>query len=184
MKATRTALAILMIGLLAGCGGSSGTMMDDSAYSTGRGADTGDSGATASGAYEEGFEQGSAFDDGTGGIAGPGGALENRVIYFEYDQSDVTSESRELLAFHGEYLLANPGSTVRLEGHADERGSREYNIGLGERRAQAVRQVLLLQGASAIQMSTVSYGEERPAVLGSTDESMALNRRVELVYSR
>lgn len=182
MKATRTALAILMLGLLAGCGGSSGTMMDDSAYSAGRGADTGDSGATASGAYEEGFEQGSAFDDGTGGIAGPGGALENRVIYFEYDQSDVTSESRELLAFHGEYLLANPGSTVRLEGHADERGSREYNIGLGERRSQTVRRLLLIQGVSTSQISTVSFGEERPAAFGSDEEAYSQNRRVEFKY--
>jgi peptidoglycan-associated lipoprotein len=71
---------------------------------------------------------------------------------------------------------------VRLEGHGDERGSREYNIGLGEKRAQAVKQVLLLQGASADQLATVSYGEERPAVVGSDDEAWSLNRRVELVY--
>jgi len=71
---------------------------------------------------------------------------------------------------------------VRLEGHTDERGSREYNIGLGERRAQAVRRALMLQGASANQLSTVSYGEERPAATGSDEESWRLNRRVELVY--
>ena len=66
------------------------------------------------------------------------------------------------MAAHGKYLAANPGVRVRLEGHADERGSREYNIGLGERRAQAVKQALLLQGAGASQLTTVSYGEERP----------------------
>jgi hypothetical protein len=71
---------------------------------------------------------------------------------------------------------------LRLEGHADERGSREYNIGLGERRAQAVRRVLMLQGAAQTQITTVSYGEERPAQTGTDEESWRLNRRVELVY--
>jgi peptidoglycan-associated lipoprotein len=73
--------------------------------------------------------------------------------------------------------------SVRLEGHADERGSREYNIGLGERRAQAVRRVLLIQGASASQISTVSFGEERPAAFGSDEGAWAQNRRVEVKYT-
>jgi len=73
---------------------------------------------------------------------------------------------------------------VRLEGNTDERGSREYNIGLGERRAQSVRRALMLQGASASQLTTVSYGEERPTATGSTEDAWRLNRRVELVYSR
>jgi peptidoglycan-associated lipoprotein len=80
-------------------------------------------------------------------------------------------------------LSAKPDLSVRLEGHADERGSREYNIGLGERRAQAVRQVLMLQGVPATQITTVSYGEERPAVAGSSEEAWERNRRVEIVYS-
>ena len=87
-----------------------------------------------------------------------------------------------MLAAHGEYLATNADAQVRLEGHADERGSREYNIGLGEERAQAVRRVLLLQGAATDQLSTVSYGEERPATVGSDEEAYSLNRRVELVY--
>jgi peptidoglycan-associated lipoprotein len=86
------------------------------------------------------------------------------------------------LAAHGQFLAQNTSAQVRLEGHADERGSREYNIGLGERRAQAVRRVLMLQGAQATQLTTVSYGEERPAQTGSDDEAWRLNRRVELVY--
>jgi peptidoglycan-associated lipoprotein len=89
----------------------------------------------------------------------------------------------ELLGLHAKYLADNPRVEVRLEGHADERGSREYNIGLGENRAQAVRQVLLLRGVGSAEMNTVSYGEERPAAGGSDDEAWALNRRVELVYS-
>ena len=73
---------------------------------------------------------------------------------------------------------------VRLEGHTDERGSREYNIGLGERRSQAVRRALMLQGVGATQISTVSYGEERPAATGSDEEAWGMNRRVEIVYLR
>ena len=87
-----------------------------------------------------------------------------------------------MLRAHGAFLADNGGRAVRLEGHADERGSREYNIGLGEQRAQAVRRVLMLQGASGDQLATVSYGEERPAALGGDENSYSLNRRVELVY--
>jgi len=86
------------------------------------------------------------------------------------------------VASHAKFLAGHSGTRVRLEGHTDERGSREYNIGLGERRAQAVRRALLLQGASDAQISTVSYGEERPAVSGHDETSWAKNRRVEIVY--
>jgi peptidoglycan-associated lipoprotein len=87
-----------------------------------------------------------------------------------------------IVAAHARYLAANPTVRVRLEGHTDERGSREYNIGLGERRAQAVRRALLLQGATETQLSTVSYGAERPAAAGSNEAAWAQNRRVEIVY--
>ena len=83
---------------------------------------------------------------------------------------------------HAKYLGAHPATRVRLEGHTDERGSREYNIGLGERRAQSVRRALLLQGATDTQISTVSYGEERPAAPGHDEAAWAKNRRVEIVY--
>lgn len=108
--------------------------------------------------------------------------LDDLVVYFEFDRAEIRSDFNAMLAAHGQYLASNPTAQVRLEGHADERGSREYNIGLGERRAQAVRRILMLQGATADQVSTVSYGEERPAVFGSDEESWSLNRRVELVY--
>jgi peptidoglycan-associated lipoprotein len=108
--------------------------------------------------------------------------LTNLVVYFDYDQAEIRSEFNDLLEAHGQNLASNPNAQVRLEGHTDERGSREYNIGLGERRAQAVRRVLMLQGATANQLSTVSYGEERPAATGSDEEAWRLNRRVELVY--
>jgi len=108
--------------------------------------------------------------------------LGQLVVYFDYDTADILPEFNAQLQAHGQQLAQNPSMQLRLEGHADDRGSREYNIGLGERRAQAVRRVLMLQGATATQLTTVSYGEERPAQTGSDEESWRLNRRVELVY--
>ena len=111
------------------------------------------------------------------------GALADRTIYFEFDSAKLTSESIALLETHGNFIAANGEVTVRLEGHADERGSREYNIALGDRRAQSVRRVLLFQGASTDQVDTVSYGEEKPAMEGHNEEAWARNRRVELIYT-
>jgi peptidoglycan-associated lipoprotein len=104
------------------------------------------------------------------------------IIYFDFDQSDLRPEYGDLLARHAGQLSNNSRARIRLEGHADERGSREYNIGLGERRSQAVRRMLLIQGASSNQISTVSFGEERPAAMGSDEDSWAQNRRVEIKY--
>jgi peptidoglycan-associated lipoprotein len=104
------------------------------------------------------------------------------VIYFDYDQDQLRPEYVDLIARHAGLLSGVSNFEVRLEGHADERGSREYNIGLGERRSQAVRNVLLAHGVSGAQLSTVSYGEERPAAVGSDEQSYAMNRRVEISY--
>jgi len=114
----------------------------------------------------------------------PANALADRVVYFEFDRSDIPSQHLNTLDAHARYLVQNPNVKVRLEGHADERGSREYNIGLGDRRAQAVRRILLFQGVANDQVTTVSYGEERPAAEGHGDEAYAKNRRVEIVYLR
>ena len=115
--------------------------------------------------------------------AGPqGGLLATRVVYFDFDSSEITGAGTDVVAAHAKYLASHKGTRVRLEGHTDERGSREYNIGLGERRAQAVRRSLLLQGATDAQISTVSYGAERPAVSGHDEAAWAKNRRVEIVY--
>ncbi|WP_370979239.1 peptidoglycan-associated lipoprotein Pal [Agaribacterium sp. ZY112] len=101
------------------------------------------------------------------------------VFYFDFDQSLLRAESRAALLVQAE-CLKKYGSSVRLEGHADERGSREYNMALGERRANAVRDFLVLNGVAASDLETVSYGEERPAQAGSSEASWAANRRVEL----
>ena len=110
------------------------------------------------------------------------GELTN-IIYFDFDSSELRAADTDVVARHAVQLGQNSGMSVRLEGHADERGSREYNIGLGERRAQTVRRLLLIQGASAAQVSTVSFGEERPAADGSSESAYAQNRRVEIAYT-
>ncbi len=120
---------------------------------------------------------------GSGGAIGPEGALAaQRVIYFDFDSSDIRPEFVDVIAAHGRFLAGNATVRVRLEGHTDERGSREYNIGLGERRAQTVKRALALQGVQESQITTVSYGEERPAAAGSDENAWSKNRRVEIVY--
>jgi len=145
-------------------------------------ADTGmsDSGSTAD---SQGYG-----DDGMGSGSEVESDLMNgeltMVIYFDFDQSELRPDYADLLARHASKLAGNSRMDIRLEGHADERGSREYNIGLGERRSQAVRRMLLIQGAATRQISTVSYGEERPAAFGSDEASYELNRRVEITYAQ
>jgi peptidoglycan-associated lipoprotein len=106
---------------------------------------------------------------------------QKSIVYFDFDSSEIRPEYVSVIAAHAGYLVKFPSARVRLEGHTDERGSREYNIGLGERRAQAVRRALVLQGAPDQQIVTVSFGEERPAVEGESEEAWAQNRRVDLV---
>jgi peptidoglycan-associated lipoprotein len=166
--------------LLIGCG-TSGEVQDE-----GAGAPAADSGASAT----------------TSGVSGDSGAameatqdtmkekaadelgelVSKRVVYFDFDRSDVKDEFSMIVSAHGKFLAANSNAKVTLEGHADERGTREYNIALGERRIAAVKRILTLEGASAGQIEAISYGEERPAALGHDEDAWALNRRVEFIY--
>jgi peptidoglycan-associated lipoprotein len=98
-------------------------------------------------------------------------------VFFAFDRSDITPESQQILAGQADWLRRYPNVTVTIEGHADERGTREYNLALGERRAQAVKNVLVAMGIPASRISTISYGKERPAVVGSSEEAYAQNRR-------
>ncbi len=136
----------------------------------------GDSGASTGGMDDAGFGGGEFIEDPSAGELGT-------VIYFDFDSSEVRPQDQELVSRHAMQINENTSVRVRLEGHADERGSREYNIGLGERRSQAVRQMLMIQGVSASQISTVSFGEERPASFGSSESDYAQNRRVEIKYT-
>ena len=104
-------------------------------------------------------------------------AMEN--IYFDFDQFTLSAEARKTLADNAEYLKANSGTQVVIEGHCDERGSDEYNLALGESRALAARNYLVSLGISAKQLSVISYGEEKPAAMGSNEEAWAKNRRAE-----
>ena len=109
--------------------------------------------------------------------------LSKRVIYFDFDKSDVKSEYRAIVAAHATYVASHSSARVTLEGHADERGTREYNLGLGERRGHAISGLLSAAGAMGRQLDTVSYGEERPVCRVSDESCWSQNRRVEIVYT-
>ena len=116
---------------------------------------------------------------------GPGMGTEtlDGIFYFDFDQAIIKRSGHAELDRHAKVLMENRNFRVRLEGHADERGTREYNLALGERRANAVRAYLTAQGASRSQIEVISYGEEKPAVLGGGESAWAQNRRVEIKYS-
>jgi len=110
-------------------------------------------------------------------------ALQERVVYFDFDKANIRPEAIATLQAHAQYLSQTPGARVRIEGHADERGTREYNMALGERRAKAAASFLAANGASASQLEIISYGEERPVALGHDEGSWSQNRRSELNYT-
>lgn len=145
-------------------------------------------GATAGGIYAGGGIGGTALEGGKlvsyeeNAIDDPNNVLHEKIVYFEFDSNSVSDDYVELVKHHGKYLSFNTSASVRLEGHADERGTREYNVALAEKRAQAVKQLMLYEGAGNDQISIISYGEEKPVAFGHDDESMSLNRRVEIVY--
>lgn len=170
MSISKSLTIVLLGALLAGC--PQNTIPDPEPADTTVGSDAG---VTTDGAGSGDPFGGEAMDDPFAGELG-------EVIYFDFDSSEVRAQDQELVARHAMELVNNSSSHVRLEGHADERGSREYNIGLGERRAQAVRRLLMIQGVSAGQISTVSFGEERPEAMGSSESDYAQNRRVAFKY--
>lgn len=157
--------------VIVGCASTGDTTDADGA------ADAGADGAATSGV--DGMDGGSATALDSEAIAD---LMENTVVYFDFDSASLDSNGQDLVALHGAYLSENPGISVRLEGHADERGSREYNLGLGERRAATVQGILQAQGVSGSQLNIISYGEERPADAGTGEAAWAKNRRVEIVY--
>jgi peptidoglycan-associated lipoprotein len=121
-----------------------------------------------------------AADSAAATAAGPVNVA--RLVYFDYDSYAIKPEFQSLIEAHARFLKANTGRKVSLEGHTDERGGREYNLALGQRRAEAVRRALALLGVADNQMEAVSFGKEKPAVPGSGEEAWAKNRRVEIVY--
>lgn len=169
----KLALLTLMAALLVGCASNSIPDPDPSAAGVG----DADSGADTDVYGDDPMARGEEFDDDL--LAGE----LTTVIHFDFDSAEVRADYTDIVARHALVLANDSSIRVRLEGHADERGSREYNIGLGERRSQSVRRMLMIQGASASQISTVSFGEERPVALGSDEDSWGQNRRVEIQYT-
>jgi peptidoglycan-associated lipoprotein len=172
-------LVTVALATLAGCSSTATRegAAEVSDQSTGGGAayTTDGSGTSTSAAREGAGWYGDPLED-------PNSPLATRIIYFDYDQSTVRMEYLDLVRAHAQYLAINPQVTVRLEGHADERGSREYNLGLGEKRANAIRNLMMAEGVADKQLAVVSYGEERPTAYEHNEEAWAMNRRVELVY--
>ena len=124
----------------------------------------------------------------TAGAYGPNdldtdACLRQRVVYFDLDLDALKPEFQAIIGCHAKYLRDRPSSRMNLEGNADERGSREYNLGLGERRGNAVSSAIQAQGGSGSQISVVSYGEERPVCTESNEDCWARNRRVEIIYT-
>ena len=168
-------LLIFSVAFLAACEGTTGTTKDESTV-TSSGSGSSSSGSASTSATGSGSAwAGHPLDD-------PNSLLAKRTVYFDFDESVILDQDRPILEAHAQYLSQNLGAAVTLEGHTDERGTREYNLALGERRAISVRQFMSLLGASGQQLRTVSYGEEQPAAMGHNEEAWAQNRRVEIIY--
>jgi peptidoglycan-associated lipoprotein len=163
-------LALLGIAVLSltACGGSEATKPGVEDKSVGA-----ESGAVGAGTGVEG----QALDAKT-----KADLLAKRRVHFAFDSSAVDDENRAIVEAHAGYLMANKNIKVVLEGHTDERGTREYNLALGERRAEAVARMFKLLGITPDRIKTVSYGEEKPIAQGHTEGDWALNRRVEIIY--
>mgnify|MGYP005856158493 CR=1 FL=1 len=191
MKTSHKLMALAFaIGLMAGCSSTGETVGDDGSAS---GPD-----ATTDGQESGGTVFGGGDDDGVSSSemaeqqrreaearaeeAQAEALREITTFYFDFDTSEIKPEARDVLIAHANFLRANPGQKVRVEGHADERGTKEYNLALGERRANAIQRFLVVNGAARGQTETVSFGEEKPAVRSSSESAWAQNRRVELVF--
>ncbi|MGM0542367.1 MAG: peptidoglycan-associated lipoprotein Pal [Pseudomonadota bacterium] len=180
LKPLARSLAVaLSLAVIAGCSSTGGTQDGDSSGSQdGRSgsASSSTSGAGGSGQY------GSSTSGADGSQQADSRIPDVKTIYFDYDRDTIKSEYESVVMAHARYLRSNPDAEVVLHGHTDERGTREYNMALGERRANAVERFLNTQGVSSSQMSVVSYGEERPAERGDSDRAYSQNRRVVFNY--
>lgn len=176
-------IAVLLAGvvMLAGCPKKAGIKSTPVAGSqtTQSSSGSGSESPTTSGSLLDGDPNGPGR-----GLNTETGPYARKVIYFDFDKSEIKPEYADIVTTAAHTLSANPGVKLKLEGNTDARGTREYNIGLGERRAQAVRRALMLQGVAESQLSTVSFGAERPSTEGDDETAWSKNRRVELVYGK
>ena len=171
----RTIYSLAIVALIAGC--SSGTKLNDTPVVDRAGGMAGQgsgSGGAASGVAPV------TIDPNAQNAAGPVGVA--RIVYFDYDSYTVKPEYQSLIDGHARFLKANPQRRVSIEGHTDDRGGREYNLALGQKRSEAVRRALNLLGVSDNQVEAVSFGKEKPAVQGTGESAFAQNRRAEVTY--
>jgi peptidoglycan-associated lipoprotein len=174
---------IVVLMLLAGCLGLAACASKPPKPSAAEQAQSSQTGAGAESQGAEGANANGGPFGNQNSVPGPQqGMLAKRTVYFDFDSAVIKGDGTDIVAAHAKYLSDHADARVRLEGNTDERGSPEYNIGLGMRRAQAVRQALLLQGASAGQITVVSYGAEHPVDPAHNEDAWAKNRRVDIVY--
>ena len=182
MKFAQTGVTLLVIAILAGACSSSGRTKTYGADGGGLGIGGPKVGKYGNGPSPNDSAAGSAARNGGISPDDPSGPLAKRIIYFVYDSSEVQPEYLTVINNHANFLAANKAKAIVLQGHADERGSPEYNIALGEQRAQSVAKLMKLQGVADSQMQIVSFGEEKPAVNGHDENAWQQNRRVEITY--
>jgi peptidoglycan-associated lipoprotein len=168
----RTIYSLAIVALIAGC--SSGTKLNETPVTDRSGTAGGQQGASNVAPV--------TIDQTAGTAQGPIGV--ERIVYFDYDSYTVKPEFQALIDGHARFLKANPQRRVSIEGHTDDRGGREYNLALGQKRSEAVRRALTLLGVSDSQIEAVSFGKEKPAITGSGEEVWAQNRRAEIRYTR
>lgn len=192
MNINTLATTLLMSAVLAtGCAQQGGSASGGTIGAGGTGSNAGGSGYNAGNGYNNGsgYNNGGYNNYGAGNgqytpadLKNPASILSQRVIYFDYDRSDIKPEYTNVLNAHSSLLAAYPNLRVRLEGHADERGSREYNVALSERRGYSVLDYMQIKGARSTQMDVIGYGEEIPAAFGHNEAAWGKNRRVEIKY--
>ncbi|HXG27706.1 MAG TPA: peptidoglycan-associated lipoprotein Pal [Nevskiales bacterium] len=184
MLDSRRLFALVALGwLVLAASGCSTTTAEDGGE-TGETVESGEGGGLGTEGLEDRSLVGIAPDE-RAAFNDPNNPLSVRVFYFDFDSDLVKPEYDRALQAHADYIKkAKTRLTIRLEGHADERGSREYNIGLGERRGNAIKRILQVKGVPGDQLAVLSYGEERPADPGHSEDAWSKNRRVELIYPR
>lgn len=182
MKLSRIALIGLAAGSLTFAGCSTTGSGDAAGGAAVGGAATGGSAAADAGGASTAARARRAGYSGTMRLDDPASILAVRKIYFEFDSSEISFDNKLVLRAHSEHLNANSSTNITIEGHADERGSREYNIALGERRANAIKAYMTAEGVNPAQLNVVSFGEERPDFMGHDANAWSKNRRGVLVY--
>lgn len=183
MKGVKTLVSIIAFALLGAC--STVKLNDKAAPVEDRNTSAPASApapAPASGATKSGGDSGATSSAAIDPLNDPSNILYKRSVYFDYDQYTVKEEYRALVEAHGKFLAANPDRKVTIQGNTDERGGSEYNLALGQKRAEAVRRAMALAGARDSQIEAVSFGKEKPKASGSDEAAWAENRRADIAY--